>query len=137
METLTSANTTYYTLAKLDGTFAGRESQNCMCRSTIRQTLADKYQPVDQYLVQLNHPDEDEVDHFSKWMNLQAYLAGERVAWEEDEVTEELQGHLDRALQLLRDAREYILDTMDRDDPTPVMCNRIDSFLKGEPDGQT
>lgn len=77
----TSANVTFYAVTKPDGTYVFTHHQHAYCKSTIRQELA-KY-PAD-YIVTLNHPDEDEVDHYSVPMTIDDYMTGKKVVWQED-----------------------------------------------------
>lgn len=77
----TSANTIYYQVYR-KGSFIDEHRQNRLCKSTIKQELA-QYQPPEDYSVILRFPDEDEADHLSYEMSLKDYLSGVKVTWEE------------------------------------------------------
>jgi len=83
---MTSANVTYYKIYDLDNVCVGKHSQHCLCKSTVKEEL-QKYQPANKYKLQINHPDENEADHYSKMMNLQDYLDGKykHTAWQEED----------------------------------------------------
>ena len=82
---MTSANVTYYVVTDIYGK-CELHSQHCLCKNTIKDEL-QKYQPANKFTLQLNHPDEDECDSYSKVMNLQDYLDGKyrHTAWKEED----------------------------------------------------
>ncbi|MEN6379239.1 MAG: hypothetical protein ABFD15_06645 [Methanofastidiosum sp.] len=75
----TSANSVYYRVYR-KGIFIEEHRQNRLCKSTIKQELA-QYQPPEDYSIILRCPDEDEKDYFSQEMLLKDYLNGVKVPW--------------------------------------------------------
>lgn len=86
---MTSANVTYYMVYHKDNLHkaVGNHSQHCMCKWTITDTLKEQYNPPEDYMVQLNHPDEEEDDQYSKAVNLKDYLDGKykHTIWKEED----------------------------------------------------
>jgi len=81
VQSVTSANVTYYNVYK-DGKLVKTYSQNCLCKQTVREKLA-QHTPAQEYGLIAVWPDEDEVDHYSREMNLNDYLMGEKIEWED------------------------------------------------------
>lgn len=83
---MTSANVTYYEVNSIDGKTKHKNSQHCMCKNTINDWLKT-FTPAENYLVQMIHPDENEVERCSKRVNLKKYLEGKYrfTLWREED----------------------------------------------------
>lgn len=102
---MTSANVTYYTVTNIANGCVYTHSQHCMCKNIIKDEL-QKYQPANKFTLQLNHPDEEEGDNYSKVMNLQDYLDGKykHTAWKEED------GNIDDSHYCAKHDYDYLKD---------------------------
>ena len=82
----TSANVTYYEIRDIQGRFVEDNSQHAYCKNTIKDWL-EKFQPAEKFVLQMNHPDEDEGNNYSKSVNLKDYLDGKyrHTMWREED----------------------------------------------------
>lgn len=80
---MTSANVTYYEVYK-DGKYIDSVSQHCYCKCTYKEELSELFKPAKDYTLIVRWPDEEENDQYSKEMNLEDFMNGKKVEWEEN-----------------------------------------------------
>lgn len=68
------------------GILVGEYSQHAYCKNIITENLK-KHQPLEDFTIQANHPDENETDNYSKVVNLKDYLDGryKHTFWKEED----------------------------------------------------
>jgi hypothetical protein len=111
---MTSANVTYYFVYNKLGGLVGEHSTHAYCKNTLNDQLK-QYEPLEDYTIKANHPDENECDNWSRQVNLKEYLEGKHKGtfWMSDEELVEMEdkANKDKLVKASQVLHNYLIST--------------------------